>query len=281
MIYESGKMRLLPVATKSIGKVNDCFICRDLASSGGILYTVIVVHEHEIVRKILELFQLSGRSGKEVLVDNFAVADKHVLVFPYHNERPLFDFYEGETLSLSKCEEICISTILACITCDLPYPILYLLLKNEKLNLSSDGSVYLSYDISLDELDETISERECTDICARLLLRILEPKAGQKATSYYLLDKKVANGSYQKFPDLYRDVTIAAVSKKKITPFFIIKLWFKRNADTLIGILFWLSFLLGLFALSIFLSSILLGGNSWLRLLFNTFKKIGTESLLQ
>lgn len=281
MIYESGKMRLLPVATKSIGKVNDCFICRDLASSGGILYTVIVVHEHEIVRKILELFQLSGRSGKDVLVDNFAVADKHVLVFPYHNERPLFDFYEGETLSLSKCEEICISTILACITCDLPYPILYLLLKNEKLNLSSDGSVYLSYDISLDELDETISERECTDICARLLLRILEPKAGQKATSYYLLDKKVTNGSYQKFPDLYRDVTIAAVSRKKITPFFIIKLWFKRNADTLIGILFWLSFLLGLFALSIFLSSILLGGNSWLRLLFNTFKKIGTESLLQ
>lgn len=281
MIYESGKMRLLPVATKSIGKVNDCFICRDLASSGGILYTVIVVHEHEIVRKILELFQLSGRSGKDVLVDNFAASDKHVLVFPYHNERPLFDFYEGETLSLSKCEEICISTILACITCDLPYPILYLLLKNEKLNLSSDGSVYLSYDISLDELDETISERECTDICARLLLRILEPKAGQKATSYYLLDKKVANGSYQKFPDLYRDVTIAAVSKKKITPFFIIKLWFKRNADTLIGILFWLSFLLGLFALSIFLSSILLGGNSWLRLLFNTFKKIGTESLLQ
>lgn len=281
MIYESGKMRLLPVATKSIGKVNDCYICRDLASSGGILYTVIVVHEHKIVRKILELFQLSGRSGKDVLVDNFAVADKHVLVFPYHNERPLFDFYVGETLSLSKCEDICISTILACITCDLPYPILYLLLKNEKLNLSSDGSVYLSYDMSLDELDETIAERECTDICARLLLRILEPKSGQKATSYYLLDKKVANGSYQKFPDLYRDVTIAAVSKKKITPFFIIRLWFKRNADTLIGILFWLSFLLGLFALSILLSSIFLGGNSWLRLLFNTFKKIGTESLLQ
>ena len=281
MIYESGKMRLLPVATKSIGKVNDCYICRDLASSGGILYTVIVVHEHKIVRKILELFQLSGRSGKDVLVDNFAVADKHVLVFPYHNERPLFDFYVGETLSLSKCEDICISTILACITCDLPYPILYLLLKKEKLNLSSDGSVYLSYDMSLDELDETIAERECTDICARLLLRILEPKSGQKATSYYLLDKKVANGSYQKFPDLYRDVTIAAVSKKKITPFFIIRLWFKRNADTLIGILFWLSFLLGLFALSILLSSIFLGGNSWLRLLFNTFKKIGTESLLQ
>ena len=199
MIYESGKMRLLPVATKSIGKVNDCYICRDLASSGGILYTVIVVHEHKIVRKILELFQLSGRSGKDVLVDNFAVADKHVLVFPYHNERPLFYFYVGETLSLSKCEDICISTILACITCDLPYPILYLLLKNEKLNLSSDGSVYLSYDMSLDELDETIAERECTDICARLLLRILEPKSGQKATSYYLLEKKVANGSYQKF----------------------------------------------------------------------------------
>ena len=281
MIYESGKMRLLPVATKSMGEVNDCYICRDLASSGGILYTVIVVHQHETVRQILELFRLYDRKGEDTLIDNFSVGDKHVLVFPYHKERPLFDFYEGESLTLSQCEEVCFSTILACITSDLPYPILYLLLENGMLNLSNDYSVFLSYEMDLSQLNPEIGEKECTDTCARILLELLKPKSGQKATSYYLLEKKTANGSYSRFTDLYRDITIAAVSKKKITPIFLIKLWIKRNADTIIGILFWISLILAVICLSIIISRFFLGGNSWFRLLFNTFKKIGTESLLQ
>ena len=281
MIYESDKMRLLPVSTKFVGPVNDCYICSDLTSSGGILYTTIVIHDHDVVRRVLEMFRLSNRNGKEILVDEFAMSDKHILVFPYHNERPLFDFYEGESLTLSQCEDVCISTILACITCDLPYPIVYLLLTGGMLNLASDRSVYFGYEMDLSKLEDTISEKECTDICAKILLKMLEPKAGQKATSYYLLQKKTANSSYMRFPDLYRDVTIAAVSKKKITVWFLIKLWIKRNSDTIIGVLFWISVILGLVTLSIIFSRLLLGGNSWFRLLFNTFKKIGTESLLQ
>ena len=281
MIFESGKMRLYLVATKFVGEVSDCYICRDLASSGGILYTTIVIHDHEVVRRVLELFKFSGRDGSETLVDSFAFGDKHVLVFPYHKERPLFDFYEGGSLSLAQCEDICINTILACITSDLPYPILYLLLSGNMLNLSNDNSVFFGYEMDLKDLDESISEKECTDICAKILYRLLEPKRGQKATSFYLLEKKVANGSYHRFTDLYRDITIAAVSKKKITPLFIIRLWIKRNADTIIGVMFWISLILGIFALSIIISRLFLGGTSWFRLFFNTFKKIGTESLLQ
>ena len=247
-------MQLLVVATKSIGDVSDCYICRDLASSGGILYTVIVVHEHTVVRKVLEMFSLSGRRGEQVLLDDFAVGDKHVLVFPYHKERPLFEFYDGESLTLSQCEDICISTILACITSDLPYPILYLLLSGNMLNLASDGTVFLGYEMDLSELDMSITEKDCTNVCAKILLKILEPKSGQKATSYYLLNKKVANGSYDRFTDLYRDITIAAVTKKKITPIFLFKLWLKRNSDTIIGVLFWISLILAVLALSILLS---------------------------
>ena len=72
MVFESGKMSLLPVATKSRGEVNDVYICRDLSSPGGILYTVIVIHRHEIVRSILEMFRLSGRTGEGVLIDDFS-----------------------------------------------------------------------------------------------------------------------------------------------------------------------------------------------------------------
>ena len=279
MIYESGKMQLLVVATKFVGEVNDCYICRDLLSPGGILYTVIVVHQHDVVRNVLSLFALSDRKGEDVLIDDFSYGDKHVYVFPYHKERPLNQFYEGESLTLAQCEDVCISTILACITSDLPYPILYLLLKNDMLQISNDRSVFFGYELDLQNLDLNIGEAECTQICAEILLHMLEPKSGQKATSYYLLQKKTANGSYSRFTDLYRDITIAAVTKNKITPWFLFKYWIRKNSDTLIGILFWISLILAILALSIIISRFLLGGNSWFRLLFNTFKKIGTETL--
>ena len=281
MIFESGKMRLLVVGTKSIGEVNDIYICRDLNSSGGILYTVIVVHDHDVVRTILEMFRMSDRRGEGILIEEFAQGDQEILVFPYHRERPLKDFYNGEALTLAQCEEVCISTILTCITCNLPYPILYLLLKNDQLQLAVDNSVFLGFEMNLAELDTEVSESDCTDVCASILLELLEPKAGQKATSYYLLSKKTANGSYTRFTDLYRDITIAAVTKKKLTPWVRLKLWFKRNTDRFLGILFWLSVILGVIALSLLISRLFFGGNSWLRLLFNIFKKIGTESMLQ
>lgn len=279
MIYESGKMQLQVVATKFVGEVNDCYICRDLLSPGGIIYTVIVVNKHDVVRDLLSLFALSGRNGAEVLIDDFSYGEKHVYVFPYHRERPLSRFYDGESMTLSQCEDVCINIILACITSNLPYPILYMLLKNDMLQLTADRSVFFGYELDFRNLDLTVSESECTRECADILLELLKPKAGQKATSYYLLQKKTANGSYGKFTELYRDITIAAVSKKKISPFLPVKLWIKNNSERIIGILFWISLILAILALSTVASRVLLGGNSWLRLFFNTFKKIGTETL--
>ncbi|MCR4997032.1 MAG: hypothetical protein K6A61_07005 [Butyrivibrio sp.] len=281
MIYESGKMQLQVVATKFVGEVNDCYICRDMLSPGGILYTVIVVHKHEAVRDVLSLFSLSGRNGKDILIDDFSYGEKHIYVFPYYRERPLSRFYDGESMILSQCEDVCINIILACITSDLPYPILYLLLKDDMLQISGDRSVFWGYELKLENLDISIGESECARVCADILLDLLKPKAGQKATSYYLLQKKTENGSYSKFTDLYRDITIASVSKKKITPLVLFKLWIKKNSDRIIGILFWISLILAVLTLSIILSSVFLGGNSWIRLFFNTFKKIGTENLTQ
>ena len=279
MIYESGNMQLQVVATKFVGEVNDCYICRDLLSPGGILYTVIVVHRHDVVRDLLSLFSLSDRNGGDILIEDFSYGEKHVYVFPYYRERPLSRFYDGESLTLSQCEDVCTNIILACITSYLPYPILYLLLKDDMLQISGDRSIFFGYELKLERLDLSVGESECTRVCADILLNLLKPKEGKKATSYYLLQKKIANGSYSKFTDLYRDITIAAASKKKINPFLLVKRWIKENSDRIIGILFWLSLILAILTLSIIVSSFFLGGNSWIRLFFNTFKKIGTENL--
>ena len=112
MIFESSKMRLEVISTKSLTDANDCYICRDLNSPGESLYTVIVMNDHDLIRNVLEAFRIDNMYDSEMLVDSFAYMGKHILVFPYRRERNLFDFYAGDAYTLSQCEEICINTII-------------------------------------------------------------------------------------------------------------------------------------------------------------------------
>ena len=88
------------------------------------------------------------------------------MVFPWQQERPLKDFYMGESYTLTECENVCISVIMACITSNLPYPVLYLILEQGQLHLAKDRTVCLGYQIDLAELDPAKSERDCAVQCA-------------------------------------------------------------------------------------------------------------------
>ena len=281
MIFESSKMKLEVISTKLIGETNDCYICKDLKSSGGSLYTVIVAKDHECIKNVLEAFRRLDLVENSALVDSFACEGIHVLVFPYRRERNLFDFYAGELYSLKVCEDICINTIIACMQLALPYQLLYLLLTQNQLNLSSDNNIFMSYAIDLKDFDLNITEKDCVVECARIILVLLEAKASQKANSFILLQKKSANRSYSKFSELYRDITIAAVGDKRISLFGRLKLWLSLYSNYIFGVLFWICVILGIIALSLILSRFVLGNGSWLRIIFNNFKNIGTESLVQ
>lgn len=280
MVFESSKMRLEVISTKLIGDANDCYICKDLASSGDSLYTVLVVKDHECIKNVLEAFRRMSLVENSTLVDSFACNGVHVLVFPYRRERSLFDFYAGDLYSLKVCEDICINTIIACMQLMLPYQLLYLLLTQNQLNLTSDNNIFMSYAVDLSGFDLNITEKDCVVECARIIMVLLESKSSQKANSYILLQKKSANRSYARFSELYRDITIAAVGDKKITLFGRIRLWFSLYSNYIFGVLFWVCVILGLVALSLLLSSFVLGNGSWFRILFNNFKTIGTESLI-
>ena len=53
MIYQSQKMRLKCIRVIERTQINDIMICQDLNSSDEGLYTVLVVHDHETVKKYL------------------------------------------------------------------------------------------------------------------------------------------------------------------------------------------------------------------------------------
>ncbi len=128
-------------------------------------------------------------------------------------------------------------------------------------------------------MDITKTERDCAVKCADIMLSVLETKSDVKNISFELLSKKSANNSYSRFTELYRDLRIAATPVKKRQLLVRIKSFFHRNSDRLFGILFWVSLILGIVALVLLLTHLVWGDVPFLRIFFNSFKNIGTESL--
>ncbi len=280
MFYQSQKMKLECVRTVRKNDINDILICQDLNTAARNLYTLLVIKEHQTARQYLEVFERAGMSAQDSYIDSFSDRGALCMVFEYKQERPLRDFYMGESYTLAECEAVCINVIMTCITSNLPYPLLYLLLRQEQLHLSKDHTVYFSYQIDLTELDPEKSERDCAVACASVLRELLRPKASQKAFSYRLLEKKISRKSYDRFTELYKDIRIAGVSGQKQGIGKRIKGWFARRQDVLFRILLCICLVLGVLALASIFFQLFFGDIPWLRILFNGFKTIGTETLV-
>ncbi len=279
MLYQSQKMKLQCVRIVKKSDTNDIVICQDLNTAARNLYTLLVIKEHQTARKYLEIYEHAHLKAQDSYIDSFSDQGAFCMVFAYQQERPLQDFYMGESYTLSECENVCISVIMACITSNLPYPILYLILKQGQLHLAKDHTVYLGYQIDLGELDGEKTERDCAVQCASILRDLLKPKASQKAFSYRLLEKKISRKSYGQLTELYKDIRITAAPGQKKGIRKRIAGWFLRNQDGLFRILLLACMILAVLVIVSLLSQLIFGDVPWLRLFFNGFKIIGTETL--
>ena len=260
---------------------NEVLVCEDLTREKGSLCTVLAVADHYVMRRFIEVYDSADYIEENTVKDMFSDDGRFFIVYPYVKERPLEKFYMGGAMSLRECEDVCVNLIIACMTGNLPWPVLYLILKQREIQMARDGSVSLSYRIDLTELDSGIGEKECAIECAKVLIWMLEPKARRKANSYVLLKKKTEKNSYHSFKDLYKDVEIAAEPPGKNNIIASLKAWFNRNKQTLFRILLWTSVILALFVIITFLTNLIFGDVPWLRLFIRSFEKIGLESLLQ
>ena len=281
MTFESNNASYTVVSTLFTGEANCCYMARLSGDMEGRSFTIIAVKDHDVIRTLMEASGKIDNIENSQLVDAFTYGNDYVLVFPYRQARPLVSFFVGESMSLSQVEEIGTNLLLACISASLPYPMLYLLLEQGQINLSKDGGIYLTYVVDLKDLDLRRNERDCTVKSAQILRAILATKEDQKNVSYELISRKTDNNSYNSFTELYRDLRIAAMPMEKYGIVLRIKSFFRRNADLLFGILFWVCVILGVIALIILLSHVVWGDIPIFRLFINNFKNIGTESLQQ
>ncbi len=292
MMHDGGSEYAI-VSSLFQGKVNDCFAARRADTSDGSFFTLVVIHEHETVHKFLEIEKDAARVSYGridysdgffeggPLIEGFSSGKDFILVFPYRTERLLDSFYVGEAYTLLQCEEVCFNLILACISSGLKYPILFQILDQKLVNIAKDYSIYFSYRMDMENLDPTRTERDCATRCADILLELLSSKEKEKSVVYELLSRKAGNKSYSTFTELYRDMRIATAPVKKGNLIQNIKAFFHRNADRLFGIMFWIALIVGIVALILLITNLVVGDIPFLRLFYNSFQKIGTESLKQ
>ncbi|MBR1860908.1 MAG: hypothetical protein IJ796_03475 [Lachnospiraceae bacterium] len=281
MKEQTGSNRYKTIQRISKSAANEVTVCRDENDNDGTLVTVLAVEDHNVMRRFIEIYDKADYIEENTVLDMFSDEGRFFIVYPYVQERALKDFYMGNAMSLHECEETCVNLIIACMTSSLPWPVLYLVLKQREIQLARDNSITLSYRIDLTELDVNVGESQCAIECAKILTFMLESKARRKANSYVLLRKKTEKFSYGSFKELYKDVEIAAEPPRKNGFFASLKAWFSRNKTVLFRILLWTSIILAVFVLITFITNLIFGDVPWLRLFIRSFEKIGLESLLQ
>lgn len=274
-MYRSDHMTYEPVMVVLQGEVNDILICRDAVSERNHYYTFLVIHDHEIMKRLLSVMEQSVH-GFACCVEIFQQGNVYCAVFPHVKERFLKSFYMPAQFSLQTCGEICENLILACMLSKLPYPLLYLALEQEQVHLRKDYSVELGCGVELDELNEEIGEGECARQCARVIRELLEPGKRRESMAYRLFMKK---WDYKTFGSLYRDLRLVKGTLHKRGRLANLRLFLRSHRHNMFQLLRIVC--MGVIALALvsLVSRVIWGEIPFLRIFVNHFQVIGTESL--
>ena len=275
-------MRLSEVQLISENEHGRVIVCEDLSSREHIRYAVYVTSEHDTIAALHRVYSQARNLSSDTELKYFSDGGDFLVVFPYVAARPMSRFYMGRELPMNECENISKNYIIACMTAELPWQVLYLVLSQGQVNIARDGSVYFSYSIDFSELDESITERDCVRLCASDLITMFSQKPSNiKWDLRELLQRKSERASFSRFTELYRDVDIASRQSGKKGFFRRLAVWFSDHKDQIFRILLILAIILVVFTLITFLTNAIFGDVPWLRLFIRSFERIGLESLVQ
>lgn len=282
MLYQAGAMQLKSVRQVFCGEANDIEICYDIHAPSRVYYTLLVIKEHHCAKKVLQLLYKKKnliKNQKKGYLACFPFQNQLCFLFDYFEERPIQTFFFGSTRSLYECEQIGINLILECISNELPYPLLYLILTQKNVHINQDSTIYFTYLFDLAQLDESIQERQCASACAMLVLELLQQNGKKHIKSLELLQKKVDRNAYRSFSELYRDIKLTEVPEKNIGILKQITYFIKMHQDQLFRYLLYICLCLFLFAVLVLVSQIFFKDVPFFRLFQPSFEKIGTEVL--
>lgn len=282
MQYQAGDMLLSAVATLFRGSVNDALVCTDLNSPRRPKYLLLLIHDRDCAKKLVAAFEAAADAPlpeHTPYLVRFAENNLLGYVFPYREERRLSDYAAGQLVTPQLQEQLCINLTMECMSSSLPFPLLYLVLKQNQIHMEKDGSVFLLPAVDLESFDPYITESDCVSRCARQVLEVLQMGGRRRLKSRELVWKKLQKASYSTFHELYYDIRVSSLPTEK--PGFAARLkgfWLRRR-DGLFRLLLVLCGILTAITVLFLLSQLFFGEIPILRLFQPSFETIGTEDL--
>lgn len=286
MVYYPQGMELEVISQVLRGSVNDVVVCRDRLSASGALYTMLVIRDRACARRLLAVLEGQRRSGEPVCLLQFTQNEEMLFLFPYREERKFSDFAGGQMTRPAVGEQICIHLVLECLSCALPWPLLYLVLEQDCVQIAKDNTVYFTMNLDLGELNPACTERNCVSSCARMVLELLAAPGAEsrrsrrkRLKSFQLVSRKIRNNAYGGFPELYRDIRLTALPRERRSLRGRLQDAWADRRDGCFRALLVVCILLTIAAAVLLVSQLIYGEIPLLRLLRNTFDVIGTENL--
>ena len=163
MIYQINNMVLKVTQELLSGEVNDVVVCQDLSAATKTFYVVWVIKDNEISKIVLSIYDNFEKEDTYIARGTFK--EFYLYVFTYEECRSIGDFFMSEVEDIHECETMCTDIVVKCISCNIPYPIMYLQLDQKQLNRSKAGEIYFTYAVDLKEISEKIGEKECVSDC--------------------------------------------------------------------------------------------------------------------
>lgn len=277
MIIESQDTKYECISRGFAGNVNESYICRKADDSSGKYYVVNIIKVRRVARKVIEAFKSSDITTDRIKI--FTWKEAVCVVCDYYESRSLEKFFLPQITHKQECEEIFQNIVLTCMSEQLPYPLLYLVLCQRKFNLCADKSITINYCLDFEKLDMTKTETDCLRECISMLLLLFDKKDEYELASYQVLYKKDKRNAYHSFIELYTDLKNAGLPIKKDTWLEKIHRFIELRGNTIYRILRNFSIVVAVIAIVLIMSQIFFGDIPLLRLFTNSFKVIGNRRL--
>lgn len=280
LVYRTDNMLLEPVHEVLHGPHNDVVICCDRNSPVAAKYTLWVVHDRGCIRALLDLFENSPRElleGESPYLARFAEGESMCFLFDYRPPRPLRRFAPGQMASVQQREQVGIDLVMACLASPMPFAVLCLLLEQNCVNITADGSVYFTYEVDLAPLNPADDEGVCTDLCVTAVLALEHDH--KKLKSMKLLHMKLEKSSYQSLAELYRDIRLTLAPERKPPLRKRLQGIWLRNKDRWFRWLLRVSVVIVILTVVVLLCQLILGDVPLFRLFEHSMDVVGTERL--
>lgn len=282
MEYYSGKHHFKRIGEIISNQTNDVCICEEMDSPSKQKRLFWIVKNRILARTLLEVFHETDETP--LYLDTFSFKEHTVFVFPYEKERSLFRFLGGELMTEKEQEEVWRQLVESCMACDVPYAILFQMLRQRRIQLQPKGEITFSYCLDLRKFETERTEGDCATLCAEIILELMEMSKAKDTPLKRLLQEKCKEDGYASFMELFQDVISKSKSfrrNRKENAIQRVLRNVRSHKDKIIKVLMVLCAFLAVMTAILIALQLKYGEIPVLRLFQDSFQTIGTETLIQ